>query len=362
MVEATESVSGVSTATGNAYSSSADGRDVDMRSNQTLQGQVSADTRLDVTSNAGLATHLTTAATGNTGDAAVAGAVMTGIYTQTTGPVSIYGHSHIEAPDAVAGDVTTSAQAVGNSQGLAASYASVGARVNQTNAAEVKSDGGGVIGQTTGSAVFASTATANNVTSSGADSAAERLVVNQANTAALTQAGQFTAFGNSYLSATQSTAVGNNVSATNSGPLLDVTSNQTNQAYLRAQAESSSYLFSVGEANAYGAGNSVLAGDLNGSLVLDNTQLNEGGGIEALASYSGEQGYDAQASATAVGNAATGYACGECSGMTVNSRQVNTADVGATSTVSVGGYARSVTGVASAVGNTATYYVNRSSQ
>lgn len=312
--------------------------------------------------NAGLSTRLTTAATGNTGDSAVAGATMTGIYTQNTGPVSIYAHSHIEAPDAVAGDVTTSAQAVGNSQGLAAGYASIGARVNQSNAAEVKSDGGGVIGQTTGSTVYASTATANNVTSTGSDSAAERLVVNQQNTAALTQAGQFTAFGNSYLSTTQSTAVGNNVSATNSGPLLDLTTNQTNQAYLRAQAESSSYLFSVSQANAFGVGNSALAGDLNGALVLDNTQVNEGGGIEAVASFTGDQGYDAQASASAVGNASTGYACGECSGLNVNSRQSNTTDVGATSTVSVTGYARSVSGVATAVGNTATYYVNRSGQ
>jgi len=362
VVEATDSISGVSTATGNAYSSSADGRDVDMRSNQSLQGAVSADTRLDVHSNAGLSTSLSTAATGNTGDAAVAGATMTGVYTQTTGAVSIYGHSHIEAPDAVAGDVTSSAQAVGNSQGIAASYASVGARVNQTNAAEVKSDGGGVIGQTTGSTVFAATSTANNVTGSGSSSAAERMIVTQRNTAALTQAGQFTAFGNSYLATTQATATGNNISATNDGPLLDLTANQTNQAYLRAQSESSSYLFSSGQANAYGIGNSVLAGDLNGELVLDNTQLNEGGGVDVVASYTGDQGYDAQASATAIGNAATGYACGECSGMTVNSRQTNTADVGSSSTVTVNGYARSVSGVATAVGNTATYYVTRTSQ
>jgi hypothetical protein len=360
VVEVLESTTATTTATGNAYSFGADGANADVRSNQTVQGDVEADTRLDVGLYGGPATRLTTAATGNTGDATVSGgAAMTGVFTQNTGAVSIYGHSHIEAPDAEMGDVTATAQAIGNSQGFAPSYASTGVRVNQTNAAEVVSDGGGTIGATTGSTVFAATSTANNVTNTGSASAAERMIINQRNNAALTQAGQFTAFGSSYLATTAATASGNNVSATNEGPLLDVTNDQGNEAYVRAQSENSSYQFSASQVSAYALGNSILAGDLNGELVLDNTQTNNGGGVEAVASFTGEQGYDATVSSTAMGNAATGYACGQCVGMDIESRQVNNADVGATSTVNVGGYARSVNGVATAVGNTATYYMTR---
>lgn len=360
VVEITETTSAVTTATGNAYTGSTDGQNVDIRSNQTLQGAVTADTRLDASVNAGLAVNLTTAATGNTGDSNAAGAAtMTGVFTQNTGAVSIYGHSHIEAPNATAGDVTATAQAVGNSQGFGLYNAASGVLVNQTNAATVNADGGGTLGQTTGSTVFAGTATANNVTNSGSASAAERMIVNQRNNAAVTQAGQFTAFGASYLATTSATASGNNISATNDGPLLDLTADQNNQAYIRAQSENSSYEFSAPQVSAYGVGNSLLAGDLNGQLVLDNTQVNDGGGVETVAAFTGGQGYDATVSSTAMGNAATGYACGECGGMSVESRQTNNVDVGASSTTTITGYARSVNGVATAVGNSATYYVNR---
>lgn len=321
---------------------------------------MTADTRLNAASNAGVAVNLATTATGNTGDSNAAGAAaMTGVFTQNTGAVAIYGHSHIEAPNATAGDVTSSTQAIGNSQGFGISYAASGVRVNQTNNATVTADGGGVIGETTGSTVIAGAAAANNVTNSGALSAAERMIVTQRNNAALTQASQFTAFGSSYLATTSATATGNNISATNQGPLLDVTADQNNQAYVRAQAENSSYLYSAPQVSAYGVGNSVLAGDLNGQLVLDNAQVNDGGGIESVASFTGGQGYDPTVSSTAVGNAATGYACGDCGGMSIESRQVNNVDVGATSTTTITGYARRVNGVATAVGNTATYYVNR---
>ena len=96
--------------------------------------------------------------------------------------------------------------------------------------------------------------------------------------------------------------------------------------------------------------------------MIDAVQLNDGGGVEVIAGYTGAEGYDASASATAIGNAATGYACSDCDGrITATSQQVNNVDVGATANVTVTGYARSATGVANAVGNTATYYVSQPS-
>nr|QQZ51656.1 holdfast anchor protein HfaD [Phenylobacterium glaciei] len=94
-------------------------------------------------------------------------------------------------------------------------------------------------------------------------------------------------------------------------------------------------------------------------MIVDNTQFNEGGGIEAVAAYTGGEGYDGLASASASGNAVVGYACADCSGrLTVANSQTNTTDIGATATATLT-TGRSISGVANAVGNTATYYVSR---
>jgi hypothetical protein len=358
-----ESTTATTTATGNAFDARQDGGDVDMRVNQNLQGNVSADTRLNVAASSGATTVLTTAATGNTSDAGVFNGTLTGVYNQTTGPVAITGHSHTEAPNADAGDVSSSVQAIGNSQGVGVSYGVSGVRINQTNEAQVTTDGGGVYGQVNGAAAFVAATAANNITTTSEGGSSQRIIANQANNAGLTQAAQFTAFGQAYVATTQTTATGNNVSATNQGPLLDATIDQTNVAYVRSQAETSAAAFSSVTATAYGIGNSSLAGNLGEEVIVDNTQFNEGGGVESVAAFTGGDGYDGLASATAIGNAATGFACSDCGGrMTVSNRQTNDADVGSTSSVTVSGSGRAVAGVSTAIGNTASYYTSRPSQ
>ena len=360
MVEVTDGVSATTTATGNSADFTVDTGDLDVRSNQTVQSNVSADTHVDAGASMGAASTLTTAATGNTGDGGVVAGTHTGIYSQATDPTSIFARSHVEAPNAQAGDVSSSVQAIGNSQGLATSYGAAGVRVNQVNNATVASDGGGNMGYVTGASTFTATTAANNVTSAGVGSG-QRLEINQNNNAEVTQASQFTAYGNAYITTTQATATGNNVTANEEGPLLDVTSSQENLAYTRAEAVNTGYEFGAGSAVAYGVGNSMVAGNVGLSTVVDNNQVNDGGGIESIASYSGNTGYDASSSATAIGNAAAGYACSDCAGsVNVNNRQRNAAEVGATATTSVGS-GRSAVGVANAVGNTASYYVSRPS-
>lgn len=361
VVEVTDQTLGASTAVGNAYSVGQDTGDVDVRANQTLQGDVSADMALNVAVNSGHSTILGTTAAGNTQDAGIYNGTLTGVFTQTTGPVAITGHSHIEAPNGETADLSSSVQATGNSQGLGASYANVGVRVNQTNEATVTTDGGGVYGAVYGTGTFAAATAANNVTSTGLG-AAERMIINQRNAAGLTQVAQFTAFGQaSYVTTTSATVTGNNVSATNDGgPILDVTTNQTNQAYLRAQSETSADSFGRVSATAYGIGNTTLAGNVGDEVVIDNTQLNEGGGVEVIASMTGGAGWDAGSSASAIGNASTGYSCSDCGGnMTVSNRQTNTVDVAATANTTVNYSGRSATAVSNAVGNTANYYVSR---
>ncbi|MDP2213425.1 holdfast anchor protein HfaD [Phenylobacterium sp.] len=360
VVEITETTTAVTTATGAAFNGSGEDVTLDIRANQNLQANVTADTRLDAAVSSGATTALTTAATGVTSESNIYGGTLTGVYNQRTGPGLIYGHSHVEAPDAEVGDVTASTQAVGASQGFGVSYSVVGARVNQTNQADVVADGGGTYRYVEGSATFVGAATGTNVTSSGAGGSGERYIINQTNSAALTQASQFTAHGSAYLSTTSATASGDNINLYNEGGLLDVTSNQHNQAYIRAQTGASAYQFGSASSISYGVGNSFLAGNFGSETIIDAVQLNDGGGVEVIADFTGAEGYDASAHATAIGNAATGYVCSDCDGRLIaTSQQVNNTDVTAATSVHVTGYARSATGVATAVGNTATYYVSR---
>ena len=92
--------------------------------------------------------------------------------------------------------------------------------------------------------------------------------------------------------------------------------------------------------------------------MLDNLQTNTGDGVEATASFSGQDGYDTVTSATAMGNAVTGYVCARCSGrMTVTNNQTNGADVGASTSTTVAS-GRQVTGVSTAIGNNASFTVS----
>jgi hypothetical protein len=131
---------------------------------------------------------------------------------------------------------------------------------------------------------------------------------------------------------------------------------------VRAQAASGAYEFGTSSVMATGIGNSVIADETGQQVTLDNVQVNGTGGVEVIASSTGTQGYDLSSSATAMGNAVTGFACSDCSGrMSITNNQVNGSDISATNTVGVvpGGTARSVTGVTTAVGNSATFYVSK---
>ena len=110
---------------------------------------------------------------------------------------------------------------------------------------------------------------------------------------------------------------------------------------------------------AYGAGNASQVNNVGAELVLDNLQTNSGGGVEATASFQGNDGYDAVTTATAMGNAVTGYVCARCNGrMTVTNNQTNSADIGAKSSTTITSSGRQVTGVSTAIGNNASFNVS----
>lgn len=360
VVEATDATTGTSAAVGNQTDSRSEAAFLDMRSNQRAQAPVDARTRLNVTANASDSTQLSTSAHGNVADAAVArGGVMTGVYTQTVTGGPVRALSQIEGATARAGDVSVDVTARGSSQRLSADYASTGARINQSSTASVSADGGGVLNRVTGQASFNAVAQTNAAGISGTNGAAQRVIVQQRSAGPETLAAQFTAFGSSYLTATTTGAAANTVEADNSGPLLDLTSSQTNTAYVRSQAETSSFAFSRSEAEASGVGNNLNALDLNGQLRLDTAQVNDGAGVEAIARFTGDNGYDGYATARATGNQVQAQACGDCVGLWTESRQTSNADVGARATLTATGPVRSLSGSASAVGNSSSYYVSR---
>lgn len=362
MVEVPDFTDGASNATGNRFSGAANIDGADMRSDQAVHSQVNADTRLDVAVQSGAVTRLSTTASGNYAQASANDATVTGVYSQTaTASAGVIAHSHSEAPTGTVGYMNSYVQGSANglSVGLDNATATIGA--TQSNAATVITDGGGVYGRVDNTASFAATTAGNDVTLSGAEGSSAQMVIGQSNTAPLTQAGQFTAFGAVQEAWTSAVAAGNNANLYNDNVQLGVTANQTNQAYVRAQTGSSAYQYGAAYATAQGVGNALVAGDIGDELVLDTIQLNEGGGIEAIARFDGAQGYDAEATAMAQGNSVLGYGCSDCEARVdfVNS-QANNADVGAQSYISVAG-GRSATGTANAVGNSATYLVSRPS-
>jgi hypothetical protein len=360
VVTVEEGVSAVTTAGANTMGMTVDGADGDLRSNQVNSGAVLAHGVVNVDGSTGSSSNVTSTAVGNGGTATAAGGTFTGFMVQTnSGPVTA--RSQVEAEYSHANDMTIGSQAAGNSQGLLLVNGAMGARVSQANSGDVLADGGAIIQHVTGTAIVAGTAAGNNIDLEGANQSAARIITDQGNTAATVQASKFTAYGNSYMTATAATASGNNLSAQNEGTLLDVAAHQYNTAYVRAQAEETSYQFGGAQVSAYGVGNSVLAGNFGPGLVLDNVQVNDGGGVEVIATFDGHSGYDGGASATAMGNAVTGYVCNQCSGaMDIANSQANYVDVSARSTVRVGGNGRSIAGVSTATGNNATFSVTSS--
>ena len=139
---------------------------------------------------------------------------------------------------------------------------------------------------------------------------------------------------------------------------MAVTNLQNQVGDVHAQGYISADEYSTAEVNASAIGNSLIAGNNDVTLSLDNTQVSSGG-VEAEATFVGNSGYDGYISSNAVGNQAVAYACSECqANMSVNNSQTNNSNVSATSTATVN-TGRSIVATATATGNSATFYVSR---
>jgi hypothetical protein len=361
VVTASDDTTAVTTATGNALSGSVESGNVDVQSSQSLSGNVGAQTTVNVAADAGAETTVTTAATGNSGDAGIlGGGTLSGNFDQTVTSATVSADGQFNASDAQTGNAAIAVQAMANSQGFGATGSHVDATVVQATSADTTANGGTVLGYMPGDASFSAAAVGNNVTSVGVGASSQNLSVSQSNTGALVQGAQFTNLGNSQNTNTSATASGNNLNVTNENGPLAVSASQDNEAFVRAQAVETSFEFGGAATSAYGVGNSTLVGNLGPSMALNNVQVNGSGGVESVASFTGNDGFDSFVSSTAMGNAVTGFACSTCNGViNVNNSQTNNGDAGATSSASFTAGARSVRATTTAVGNNATFFVTQ---
>ena len=361
VVTASSDTTAVTTATGNSLGGTVQSGDLDIQSHQSVAGAVAAQTVVNIAADGGDTTSMTTAATGNTGDAGIdSGGTLSGNFVQTSTSASISGESQLNAQDAQTGNAAFAVQAIANSQGFGATDSTVNATVGQSSTSNAVANGGAVVGFIPGDASFSAAAVGNNVTSVGVGASTQTLGVTQSQAGDLVQGAQFTNLGTSQNTNTSATATGNNVNATNEQGAFTVGVNQDNQSFVHAQAVETSFEFGGASTSAFGVGNSTLAGNFGPSIVLNNTQVSGANGVEATASFTGDSGFDSFTSATAMGNAATGFACSACGGvMTVHNSQTNLGDAGATATTTLTSGARSVRGTATAVGNNGTFYVTK---
>jgi hypothetical protein len=363
VVDQTDDTTAVTTATGNAFSGSTVAGSVDVQSTQAMSGAARADTHINVAVNSGVNTTQTTAVTGNTVDVGTsAGGALTGSFSQvTTGAGTgqdLYAHSQISGDTAQTDVMSADNQAIANSVGFAIADGQIDASVDQSNSADLLADGGVIFQYITTQAVLASSAVANNVTSATSGTVTQALSVTQSSTGNIVQASHWGAYGTSQDTVTSATSSANNANLTNTGGSLDTTVDQSNTAYVRAQAEETSFAYGGAQVVAYGVGNSNLSGNQGPATFIDNTQSNSVGGVQSIANFSGNSGFDAQVSSTAIGNAVTGFACAPCQAtLDARNNQTNSADIGASSSVTVTGSARSSRATTTAVGNTASFYV-----
>jgi len=349
----------VTTATGNALSGAVESGDLSLTSTQSMQGDATAVTTVNGAGSIGAPVSILSEAVGNTGDAGAYGANMDATVLQTSGAVAITARTEINAT--VGGQMpaggAVSATAIANSQAFGVDNGELVADVTQNSSALVQADVAASVQYIPDGAVFSAAAVSNNVSSSGTMSATD-VTAMQVMNGPRTQASTLVTSANAWEVQGSAAATANNVAVTNADGPLTVDSAQTNASYLQADTVVDSYAFGLASAQAYGVGNSMLAGNTGEDVRIDSNQLNSGG-VEVSAQFNGNNGYDAYVDSTAVGNAATGYNCSDCPGtLTANNRQTNTGGVSSTSTVNITGSNRNVVGTSTAVGNTASFWVS----
>ena len=349
-------------ALGSGYTAQATSGQLNVVNAQELTGNVRATARIDLSDYAYDMIQSSTA-TGNSGQADSLGYGDMGLTSyQRVGPVDVTTSNTVEATNQQIDFLNASSQAVGNSHAFSQIGAANRVDIDQANEGLVQADGAYSVRYSQGEINTTASSVANNVTGAGVDGATQDITVNQEMNGARTQASQYVSSANAQSISSSSTAVANNISISNSDNPLSVASSQTNNAYVRAETDVYANSYGGVSSNAMGVANSSSVIQIGEEITVDNNQVSTSG-VEVLASFTGGDGigYDSETSSTAIGNASSAYACTSCgeAKMTITNRQNNSGSVRSTSTTTIGAEGRRVTNAATAVGNSATYYVSQ---
>jgi hypothetical protein len=382
VVAVTDGTSAVTSSTGNGLLASVVSGSLDVQSNQSTApkpadtvnnlpgepGVISATTHLNATQNLGAGASVVTAATGNTAEAdSLGGGALTGYIVQSSTGPTIKSDNDINASTAEAGSLSTVSQAIANSISSGVVGGSSHLTTQQTSTTDVtaasasdSSPAGATLMYTAGAVSLTAIGVANNLTATGTSGAAQAIQTTQSSSGGV-HAYQYAVVSNGEGIASEATATGNNTSVSNESADLSVTNDQTNNGgFIFAESGISAYEFGSAQSVSSGVGNSFMAANVGPSTEVWNTQ-NNGGEVDSTSNVSGGAvGYDGANSATAIGNGATAFACSECGGtIFASNSQTNSNGVSATATTDLIGTNRSVSTVATAVGNTASFYVTK---
>ena len=364
VVDVSDQVTVSTGAQGNSLIGGTEGRDLDVRSSQIARGDVSTSTTLTL---GGATNGLVTSATEARGNylAGTASHAQLGLDVNQTVSGDVTARTNLTGTDAqLVGGGQIAAAAFGNTaalagNGLGNSRASLAGSIDQSATGDVRATNTASPRFVRDPAEFSSQAIANAVQATTGPSANQELAVRQRSSGALVEADTGVYAGNGWNLAARAHAGGNQAAFYNQGGSLVPTTDQGNSAFIRSEAELSSYDFGKATAAATAVANEVNVGNNDIYVDIDNTQVNSGG-VEATASFAGQTGYDVYVGANAAGNSITGYACAECGGdLTARNVQTNSGDVSALANTTINGSGRNVIAGANAVGNAATFYTTR---
>jgi hypothetical protein len=355
---AEQGVSADSTAVGNIVSATGQNAYLSFQSNQALapDTHIEANTTVTVTGSAGPYFATTAGATGNSATAGTCCALTEGTSLQTvdTG-ATVAGDAISNAGSATA--VSVDASAVGNTTGWSGINGSVQTWTGQTNSGLTTASNTGEFTTVTGNTSLSATAVANNVTVD-TDSTASDIGVGQIANGDGASAVIDVTIGSGGDIQAMATGVGNNVDGQHRSPESGMGVSQANNAPVTAYTNLDVANW-TGDANAvaYGVGNSAVLAN-NGPRALMWSEQSSTGEVNVAAGFTGGTGANVFSSASAIGNAVSGYACSACGGsLEAVNNQVGSSRVRANSAVNITGRARSVAAQSNAIGNSATYEV-----
>ncbi len=359
------SVLGAATALGNTLSVQVDTGDLTLNNTQTLNGAGSAQSVIRVNSASEALDSIATTF-GNSATITTCCGTIDAVSEQTVGADATQSATSDVTADNWAFNPTSTATAVAN----AISYETWGgdritAWAGQTNNASVSSDASLNAGLLADTATITATSIGNSATAGG-ESTTLDVDANQRNfgTSISARAQVNSPDGEDVIST--ATATGNAYNVENSYGYAKVVTDQNNSAQIDARSDVTLDLWQGWNAStAYAVANSNLVSNIGSDIDMANIQNNDGG-VEATATFTGGTAdggvgndtmiTDFVTSATAFGNAVSGFVCSTCGGgITANNRQTNAGTIVASSSVNTGSGGALVT-TATAVGNSATFH------